>query len=101
MTELKTLVDHASTQSDRWLFIALMLIGIGAIWLLVKYFTQQIAILASKHDELNKFVRDEHSHLVTRCTDALNANTRVIERMQRRASDDDEVDARTPDSQRR
>lgn len=99
MTDLKTLVDHASTQSDRWLFIALLVIGLLAIWMLVKYFTRQISSLAGKHDELNKFVRDEHSQLVGKCTDALNANTRVIERLQRR--EPDEVAERTYPSQLR
>ena len=90
MTELKTLVDHASAQSDRWLFIALLIIGIIVVWGLFKYFTAQIAEgrgaqdkLGLKLDELNKFVRDEHSQLVGKCTDALNANTRVIERLGR------------------
>lgn len=78
-TDIKSVIDVASQQNDRWLFIALLVIGLLAIYILGKYFTGQISILAAKHDELNKFVRDEHSQLVAKCTSALEENTKALE----------------------
>lgn len=79
-TDVKNVIDTAAQQNDRWLFVALLVIGMLAIYALAKYFTGQISSLASKHDELNKFVRDEHSQLVARCTSALEENTKVLEK---------------------
>lgn len=78
-TDVKSVIDTASQQSDRWLFVALLVIGMLAIYMLAKYFTGQISSLAAKHDELNKFVRDEHSQLVAKCTSALEENTKALE----------------------
>ena len=101
MTEIKTLVDHASTQSDRWLFIALLVIGLFAIWMLGKYFTRRIesgelkhdarmAAAEAKYDVLNTFVRNELTTLIVKNTTALESHTRFIQRCQensdRRAS---------------
>lgn len=80
-TDIKGIIDNAASQSDRWLFIALLVIGLLAIYVLARYFTGQISSLATKHDELNKFVRDELGEVVGKCTDALNANTRVLEKI--------------------
>jgi hypothetical protein len=83
-------ITKASQQSDRWLFIALLAIGILSLYALAKYFTGQIAGLASKHDDLNKYVRDEQSQLIRQCTAALEANTHALEQVrfsqQRKAS---------------
>ena len=79
--DVKTIIDTASGQSDRWLFIALLVIGMFAIWMFAKYFIAELKVRDAKHDELNKFVRDEHSILVSKCTSALEANTRVIDRL--------------------
>ena len=95
--DIKTIVDTAAGQSDRWLFIALIVIGLFAIWMFAKYFISELKVRDVKHDELNKFVRDEHSELVAKCTIALAANTRVIERL---TDQRDEVTERTYDSQR-
>lgn len=39
MTPDLDLINHAAAQSDRWMFIALLVIGIAAISVLFKYFT--------------------------------------------------------------
>jgi hypothetical protein len=100
MTELKTLVDTASTQSDRWLFIALLAIGMCAIWMFAKYFIAELKTRDVKYDELNKFVRDDLSQLVNKCTSALEANTQVIERLSKRRDDNGDFtfEARKPGS---
>ena len=76
--DVKTIIDTAAAQSDRWLFIALLVIGLIAIWMFSRYFIGELRLSESKHDELNKFVRNEHSELVRKCVTALDANTRVI-----------------------
>lgn len=77
-TDLKTVIDTASQQNDRWLFIALLVIGLLAMWMLAKYFTGQISSLATKHDELNKFVRDELTKIVAETEAAITANTTAL-----------------------
>ena len=78
-TDIKSAIDTASQQSDRWLFVALLVIGMLAIYALARYFTKQISSLKEKHDDLNKFVRHEHSQLVAKCTSALEENTKALE----------------------
>lgn len=86
-TDVKGIIDNAAAQSDRWLFIALLVIGLLAIWMFAKYFTNELKVRDVKYDELNKFVRDEHSQLVQKCTTALEANTRLIERVVERGAE--------------
>jgi len=36
-------VDHAAHQDDRWMFVALLVIGLVTIYFLTRYFMRQIA----------------------------------------------------------
>ena len=38
-------VDHAVRQDDRWMFVALLVIGLVTIYFLTRYFMRQIAEL--------------------------------------------------------
>ena len=38
-------VDHAAHQDDRWMFVALLVIGLVTIYFLTRYFMRQIAEL--------------------------------------------------------
>ena len=38
-------VDHAAHQDDRWMFVALLVIGMVTIYFLARYFMRQIAEL--------------------------------------------------------
>ncbi len=78
-TDVKSIIDTASSQSDRWLFIALLVIGLIVVWGLFKYFTAQIAAVTTQLNELNKFVRDEQNDVIGKCTVALDQNTRTLE----------------------
>jgi hypothetical protein len=49
-TALQT-IDYASLQSDRWLFVALLIIGMSAVWFLFRYFTGRIDRLQARMDE--------------------------------------------------
>ena len=44
-------VTFAAHQSDRWLFVALLVIGMAAVWFLFLYFTGRIDRLQSRMDE--------------------------------------------------
>lgn len=54
--------NYVSHQSDRWMFVALLIIGIGCIGILFKYFTSRLDHLQSRMDaQTNEFL----SHLKT------------------------------------
>jgi type VI protein secretion system component VasK len=61
-TELLNIANHASAQSDRWLFVALLVIGLFAIWILFRYFTARIDGLQERMDKQNE---DFVTHLKT------------------------------------
>lgn len=77
--DVKSTIDMASTQSDRWLFIALLVIGLIVVWGLFRYFTAELEKVTTQLNELNKFVRDEQSEVIGKCTAALEHNTRTLE----------------------
>jgi len=80
-TDVKSIIDTASSQSDRWLFIALLVIGLIVVWGLFRYFTAELAKVTTQLNELNKFVRDEQSDVIGKCTAALEHNSRPLEKM--------------------
>lgn len=47
-------ISFAASQSDRWLFVALLVIGMSAVWFLFRYFTGRIDGLQQRMDEQNK-----------------------------------------------
>lgn len=77
-------IGHAATQSDRWLFVALLVIGISAIGILFRYFTGRLDTLQTRMDsQTAEFV----SHLKTANQEmlAVIASAKaVIERVERR-----------------
>lgn len=77
-------IGHAAAQSDRWLFVALLVIGISAIGILFRYFTGRLDALQTRMDsQTAEFV----SHLKTANQEmlAVIASAKaVIERVERR-----------------
>ena len=43
-------VDHAAHQDDRWLFVALLVVGMVTIYFLTRYFMREIAELQREID---------------------------------------------------
>jgi len=82
--ELLSLTTHASGQSDRWLFVALLIIGLTAIGILFRYFTARLDTLQDRMDaQTTEFV----SHLKTANQEmlAVIASAKaVIERVERK-----------------
>ena len=82
--DLLTLTTHASGQSDRWLFVALLIIGLAAIGVLFRYFTGRLDSLQDRMDtQTAEFV----AHLKTANQEMLGviaSAKAVIERVERK-----------------
>lgn len=84
MTPDLDLINHAAAQTDRWMFIALLVIGIAAISVLFKYFTGRLDSLQSRMD---KQTEDFVAHLKTANTEMLEiiaSAKEVIQRVERK-----------------
>ena len=61
------IANEAAKHDDRWLFIALLVIGLLAVWMIVKYFRAQIAVLSPRidaiHTEYQGYLRDQNDRL--------------------------------------
>lgn len=79
-------INYAASQSDRWLFVALIVIGLFAIWILFRYFTGRIDRLQERMDlQTEEFV----SHLKQANAEmlaVLSSAKAVIERVERHLS---------------
>jgi hypothetical protein len=76
--------NFAAGQSDRWLFVALLIIGITAIGILFRYFTARLDTLQDRMDKQNA---DFVSHLTTanrEMLDVISSAKVVIERVERK-----------------
>lgn len=93
MTEIIETANYVSQQTDRWLFVALLVIGLAAIGILFKYFTGRLDGLQSRIDtQTNDFV----SHLKTANKEMLDVialanatitkNSTLLERLERKLS---------------
>ena len=82
--EILELTNYASGQSDRWLFVCLLVIGLGAVFTLFRYFTGRLDNLQTRMDtQTSEFVE----HLKTANSEMLSviASARsVIERVERK-----------------
>ena len=82
--QLLELTNYASGQSDRWLFVCLLVIGLAAIGVLFRYFTGRLDNLQTRMDtQTAEFVQ----HLKTANSEMLSviASARsVIERVERK-----------------
>ena len=76
--------NFAAGQSDRWLFVALLIIGITAIGILFRYFTARLDTLQDRMDKQNA---DFVTHLTTanrEMLDVISSAKVVIERVERK-----------------
>lgn len=69
-------VDHAAHQDDRWMFVALLVIGLVTIYFLARYFMRQIAELQR---EIGSVRSDFETHLKTANADMVAALTKSTE----------------------
>ena len=84
-------VDHAAHQDDRWMFVALLVIGLVTIYFLTRYFMRQIAELqreiAAVRTEFETHLRTANADMVaalTKSTEVIAHNSAIIEQIQRK-----------------
>ena len=83
-TDLLNSINYAAGQSDRWMFIALLVIGISAIGILFRYFTARLDTLQDRMDKQNA---DFVVHLTTanrEMLEVISSAKVVIERVERK-----------------
>jgi len=84
-------INYASSQTDRWMFVALLVIGLAAVGILFKFFTARLdAIQQRMDDQTREFVdhlKDSNREMLTLISssqDAINRNSQIMERVERK-----------------
>ena len=84
-------VDHAARQDDRWMFVAMLVIGMVTIYFLARYFMSQIAELQREiiavRSEFETHLRTANAEMIaalTKSTEVIAHNSMVIEQIQRK-----------------
>jgi hypothetical protein len=84
-------LDHAARQDDRWMFVALLAIGLVTICFLARYFMRQIAELqreiASVRSDFETHLKTTNAEMVaalTKSTEVIAHNSTVLEQIQRK-----------------
>ena len=84
-------VDHAAHQDDRWMFVALLVIGMVTIYFLARYFMGQIAELqqeiAAVRTEFETHLRTANADMVaalTKSSEVIAHNSVILEQLQRK-----------------
>lgn len=91
-------VSHISNQSDRWIFVALLAIGIFAAWMLFKHFTTREQVLEAKIDRIGADSKEqgqqfisylqtanrELTQILTETNATLHRNAALMERVERK-----------------
>jgi hypothetical protein len=87
-------VDHAAHQDDRWMFVALLVVGMVTIYFLVRYFMGEVAELqkeiAAVRTEFETYLRTANADMVaalTKSTEVIAHNSAIIEQIQRKLMD--------------
>jgi uncharacterized membrane-anchored protein YhcB (DUF1043 family) len=84
-------VDHAAHQDDRWMFVALLVIGLVTIYFLTRYFMRQIEELqreiANVRSDFESHLRTANADMVaalTKSAEVIAHNSAIIEQIQRK-----------------
>ena len=84
-------VDHAAHQDDRWMFVALLVVGMVTIYVLARYFMGEIAELQREivavRTEFETHLRTANADMVaalTKSTEVIAHNSALIEQIQRK-----------------
>ena len=91
ITEAIQTVDHAAHQDDRWMFVALLLIGLVTNYYLARYFMRQIADLqqeiAAVRTEFETHLKTANADMVaalTKSSEVIAHNSVILEQLQRK-----------------
>jgi hypothetical protein len=84
-------VDHAAHQDDRWMFVALLVVGLVTIYFLARYFMGEVAELQREivavRTEFETHLRTANADMVaalTKSTEVIAHNSAIIEQIQRK-----------------
>lgn len=82
--DIPAIVNEAAKHDDRWLFIALLVIGLLSVWVLVKYFMAQIQVLSQRidaiHTEYQAYLREQNERL----SQIIAENSAILHRVEKR-----------------
>lgn len=83
--------DYAAQQSDRWIFVALLIIGVSFSTFLFRYFANEVRIIRGEMKHQNdefiahlKTANKEITELVKTAHDTIARNSVVMERVERK-----------------
>jgi hypothetical protein len=86
--------NHASAQSDRWMFVALLVIGLLAIGYLFRFFTQRIDALQTRMDiQSGDFINHlqkankEMLEVISLAQATISKNSLLMDRVERRLNE--------------
>ena len=95
MTEFIETVNYAASQSDRWIFVALLAIGVVFSTYLFRHFANETASIRKEMREQNvdfiahlKLANREITVLVKTAHEIIGRNTSIMERVERRLDGD-------------
>ena len=84
-------IDHAAHQDDRWMFVALLVVGMVTIYFLTRYFMREVAELQREivevRTEFETHLRTANADMVaalTKSTEVIAHNSAIIEQIQRK-----------------
>ena len=84
-------IDHAAHQDDRWMFVALLVIGMVTIYFLARYFMGQIAELqreiAAVRTEFETHLKTANAEMVaalTKSSEVISLTSEVVQQLQRK-----------------
>jgi hypothetical protein len=84
-------VDHAAHQDDRWMFVALLVVGMVTIYFLTRYFMREIAELQREivavRSEFETYLRTANADMVaalTKSSEVIAHNSAIIEQIRDR-----------------
>jgi len=91
MQEYIKTINFAANQSDRWMFVALLFIGILAVIVLFRYFTTRIERVEKKMDEVQgefnqhlKTANKEMLEVLSLSNQTIGRNMTILDRIERK-----------------
>jgi type II secretory pathway pseudopilin PulG len=91
MNEYIETISFASNQSDRWMFVALLIIGILAVIVLFRFFTTRLERVEKKMDQVQtdfnthlKTVNKEMLEVLSVSNQTIGRNMTILDRIERK-----------------
>ena len=91
MTPDIDLINHAAVQSDRWMFVALLIIGILAVIVLFRFFTSRLERVEKKMDQVQsefnthlKTANKEMLEVLSLSNQTIGRNMTILDRIERK-----------------